>query len=160
MYDRTHNGVPYRILNVIDEYTRECLTVKVARRLTHKDVLEVLLDLFLERGVPVHIRSDNGSEFIAKKVRMFLFRLSVKPLFIEPGSPWENLSPKGRRHLGGGSLLAREIFYSLKEAQILIEMWRNHYNMVRPHSSLGYKPPEPATVVIQPSQIQQVSLTL
>ena len=90
MQDRTHNGVPFRILNVIDEYTRECLTVKVARRLTHKDVLDVLLDLFLERGVPVHIRSDNGPEFIAKKVRQFLSRLFVKPLFIEPGSPWEN----------------------------------------------------------------------
>ncbi len=88
MEDRTHNGVSFRILNVLDEYTRECLTVKTARRLTHKDVLEVLMDLFIERGVPVHIRSDNGSEFTAKKVRLFLSRLSVKPLFIEPGSPW------------------------------------------------------------------------
>ena len=90
MQDRTHNGFPLLILNVIDEYTRECLAVKVARRLTHKDVLDVLLDLFIERGVPVHIRSDNGSEFVAKKVRQFLSWLSVKPLFIEPGSPWEN----------------------------------------------------------------------
>ncbi len=90
MQHRTHNGIPFRILNVIDEYSRECLSVKVARRLTHRDVLDVLFDLFLERGVPVHIRSDNGSEFIAKKLRMFLSRLSVKPLFIEPGSPWEN----------------------------------------------------------------------
>jgi transposase InsO family protein len=88
--DRTHNGVPFRILNVLDEYTRECLTTKVARRLTHKDILEVLLDLFLERGVPVHIRSDNGAEFIAQKVRSFLSRLGVKSLLIEPGSPWEN----------------------------------------------------------------------
>jgi putative transposase len=87
MQDRTHNGVPFRILNVIDEYTRECLAAKVARRLTHKDVLEVLLDLFLERGETVHIRSDNGSEFVAQRVRSFLSRLDVKPLFIEPGSP-------------------------------------------------------------------------
>ena len=160
MQDRTHNGVPFRILNVIDEYTRECLTVKVARRLTHKDVLDVLLDLFLERGVPVHIRSDNGSEFIAKKVRKFLSRLSVKPLFIEPGSPWENGYIESFNGKMRDELLAREIFYSLKEAQVLIEMWRKHYNTVRPHSSLGYRPPAPATIVVQPSQIQQVSLTL
>ena len=160
MQDRTHNGVPFRILNVIDEYTRECLTVKVARRLTHKDVLDVLLDLFIERGIPVHIRSDNGSEFIAKKVRKFLSRLSVKPLFIESGSPWENGYIESFNGKMWDELLAREIFYSLKEAQVLIEMWRKHYNTVRPHSSLGYKPPAPATIVVQPSQIQQISLTL
>jgi transposase InsO family protein len=160
MHDRTHNGVPFRILNVIDEYSRECLIVKVVRRLTHRYVLDVLLDLFLERGVPVHIRSDNGSEFISKKVRKFLSRLSVRPLFIEPGSPWENGYIESFYGRMRDELLDREIFYSLKEAQVLIEMWRNHYNMVRPHSSLGYKPPSPATVVIQPSQFQQVSLTL
>ena len=160
MQHRTHNGVPFRILNVIDEYSRECLIVKVARRFTHKDVLDVLLDLFLERGVPVHIRSDNGSVFIAKKVRKFLSRLSVRPLFIEPGSPWENGYIESFNGKMRDELLDREIFYSLKEAQILIEMWRNHYNMVRPHSSLGYKPPAPAAVVIQPSQINQVRLTL
>ena len=160
MHDRTHNGVPFRILNVIDEYTRECLTVKVARRLTHKDVLDVLLDLFIERGVPVHIRSDNGPEFIAKKVRKFLSRLFVKPLFIEPGSPWENGYIESFNGKMRDELLSGEIFYSLKEAQVLIEMWRKHYNTVRPHSSLGYKPPAPATIAVQPSQIQQISLTL
>jgi transposase InsO family protein len=160
MQDRTHNGVPFRILNVIDEYTRECLTAKVARRLTHKDVLEVLLDLFLKRGVPVHIRSDNGSEFIAKKVRQFLSRLDVKPLFIQPGSPWENGYIESFNGKMRDELLSREIFYSLKEAQVLIEMWRKHYNTVRPHSSLGYRPPAPETFVGQPSQIQQFSLTL
>jgi putative transposase len=149
---------------VIDEYTRECLAVKVARRLTHKDVLDVLLDvlldLFLEQGVPVHIRSDNGSEFIAKKVRQFLSRLSVKPLFIEPGSPWENGYIESFNGNMRDEFLSREIFYSLKEAQVLIEMWRKHYNTVRPHSSLGYKPPAPTTVVIQPSQIQQTRLQI
>jgi transposase InsO family protein len=160
MQDRTHIGVPFRILNVIDEYTRECLTVKVARRMTHKDVLDVLLDLFLERGIPVLIRSDNGSEFIAKKVRQFLSRLSVKPLFIEPGSPWENGYIESFNGKMRDELLSGEIFYSLKEAQVLIEMWRKHYNTVRPHSSLGYRPPAPDTLVVQPSQIQQVSLTL
>ncbi len=156
MQDRTHNGVPFRILNVIDEYSWECIIVKVARRLTHKDVL----DLFLERGVPVHIRSDNGSEFIAKKVRKFLSRLSVRPLFIETDSPWENGYIESFNGKMRDELLDREIFYSLKEAQVLTEMWRNHYNMVRPHNSLRYKPPAPATVVVQHSQIQQVSLTL
>lgn len=160
MQDRTHNGVPFRILNVIDEYTRECLKVKVERRLTHKDVLEVLLDLFLERGVPVHIRSDNGSEFIAKRVRKFLSRLSVKPLYIEPGSPWENGYIESFNGKMRDELLAREIFYSLKEAQVLIEMWRKHYNTARPHSALGYRPPAPETMVGIPSQMKQFSLTL
>ena len=160
MHERTHNGVPFRILNVIDEYTRECLAAKVARRLTHKDVLEVLLDLFLERGVPVHIRSDNGSEFIAQRVRKFLSRLDVKPLFIEPGSPWENGYIESFNGKMRDELLTREIFYSLKEAKILIEMWRKHYNTVRPHSSLGYRPPAPETIVGVPSQIQQFDLTL
>jgi transposase InsO family protein len=159
MEDRTHNGVPFRILNVIDEYTRECLAAKVARRLTHKDVLEVLMDLFIARGVPVHIRSDNGSEFIAKRVRLFLSRLSVKPLFIEPGSPWENGYIESFNGKMRDELLAREIFYSLKEAQVLIEMWSKHYNTVRPHSSLGYRPPVPAAFISRPSQISQVSLT-
>jgi transposase InsO family protein len=120
----------------------------VARRLTHKDVLDVLLDLFLERGVPVHTRSDKGSEFIAKKVRKFLARLSVRPLLIEPGSPWENGYTESFNGKMRDELLDGEIFYSLKEAQVLIEMWRNHYNMVRQHSSLGAKPPAPATVVV------------
>ena len=160
MQDRTHNGVPFRILNVIDEYTRECLTARVARRLTHKDVLQVLLDLFLQRGVPVHIRSDNGSEFIAQKVRRFLSRLDVKPLFIEPGSPWENGYIESFNGKMRDELLSREIFYSLKEAQVLIEMWRKHYNTVRPHSSLGYRPPAPETIVGVTSLISPVTLTL
>jgi len=159
MHDRTHNGVPFRILNVIDEYSRECLAVKIERRLTHRDVLEVLFDLFCERGVPVHIRSDNGSEFTARRVRAWLARLSVKPLFIEPGSPWENGYIESFNGRMRDELLAREIFYSLKEAQVLIEMLRKHYNTIRPHSSLGYRPPVPSTVVVQPSQIQPVGLT-
>jgi len=146
MEDSTHNGVPFRILNVIDEYTRECLAVKVARRLTHKDVLDVLLDLFIERGVPVHIRSDNGSEFIAKKVRQFLYRLSVKPLFIEPGSPWENGYNESFNGKLRDELLNGEIFYNINEAKVVIENWRKEYNTVRPHSSLGYRPPAPEAI--------------
>lgn len=159
MQDRTHNGVPYRILNVIDEYTRECLAVKVARRLTHKDVLVVLTDLFLERGVPVHIRSDNGSEFTAKKLREYLSRLEIKPLFIEPGSPWENGYIESFNGKVRDELLAGEIFYSLKEAQVIIEQWRWHYNQIRPHSALGYKAPTPVTFLPAASHPQLVRVT-
>ena len=159
MQDRTHNGVPYRILNVIDEYTRECLAVKGARSLTHKEVLEVLTDLFLERGVPVHIRSDNGSEFTAKKIREYLSRLEVKPLFIEPGSPWENGYIESFNGKMRDELLAGEIFYSITEAQVIIEQWRWHYNQIRPHSALGYNPPTPATFIAITSQLQNAGVT-
>jgi putative transposase len=114
---------PFRIQNVIDEYTRECLAVRVGRSLTHQDVLEVLNELFCERGVPVHLRSDNSSEFTAKRVRAWLKKLEIKPLFIEPGSPWENGFVESFNGKMRDELLAREIFYSLKEAQIMIEMW-------------------------------------
>ncbi|MGB2911813.1 MAG: IS3 family transposase [Anaerolineales bacterium] len=153
MHNRTHNGNSFRILIVIDEFTRECLGVRVARRLTHQDVLEVLTDLFYERGVPFHIRLDNGSEFTAKRVRTWLAKLSVKPLFIEPGSPRENGYIESFNGKLRDELLAREIFYSVKEAQVLIEMWCKHYNTIRSHSSLGYRPPAPTTFMAQPSQI-------
>jgi putative transposase len=157
--DHTQDGNLFQILNVIDEHTRESLVVKVARSFTHKDVLEVLAQLFCERGVPVHLRSDNGSEFTAKKVRTWLNRLEVKPLFIEPGSPWENGYIESFNGKMRDELLAREIFYSLKEDQILVEMWRREYNTIRPHSSLGYRPSAPETVVFLFSQFQQVGLT-
>jgi transposase InsO family protein len=159
MHDRTHNGVPYRILNVIDEYTRECLAVKVARSLTHKDVIEVLTDLFLERGVPVHIRSDNGSEFTAMKLRQYLSRLEIKPLFIEPGSPWENGYVESFNGKMRDELLAGEIFYSITEAQVIVEQWRWHYNQIRPHSSLGYNPPTPVTFIAHASKFQLAGVT-
>ena len=159
MQDHTRDGNPFRILNVIDEYTRECLAVRVARRLTHKDVLEALTQLFCERGVPVHLRSDNGSEFTAKKVRTWLNRLEVKPLFIEPGSPWENGYIESFNGKMRDELLAREIFYSLKEAQIMIEMWRQEYNTIRPHSSLGYRPPAPAATLLESTQFQLIGLS-
>jgi putative transposase len=159
MQDRTHNGAPFRILNVIDEYSRECLAVKVARRLTHKDVLEVLTDLFLERGVPVHIRSDNGSEFTAKKLREYLSRLEVKPLFIEPGSPWENGYIESFNGKMRDELLAGEIFYSLTEAQVIIEQWRWQYNQIRPHSALDYQPPVPTAFIPATSHPQPAGVT-
>ena len=156
MEDRTHNGVKFRILNVIDEFTRECLAVRVGRSLTHQSVIEVLTKLFVERGVPVHIRSDNGSEFTANRIRAWFKRLEVRPLFIEPGSPWENGYIESFNGKMRDELLAREIFYSLKEAQILIEMWRRQYNIIRPHSALGYRPPAPAAIVVQTVQVAPV----
>jgi len=157
--DRTYNGIKFRILNVMDEFTRECLALKVDRSLTSHNVIEVLTDLFIERGVPVHIRSDNGPEFIAKRVRDWLEKLQVRPLYIEPGSPWENGYIESFNGKMRDELLNLEIFYSLKEAKVLIEMWRKHYNTVRPHSALGYRSPVPTSILVQPSQIQWVGLS-
>lgn len=157
MFERTHDGRAFRILNVIDEFTRESLAVRVERRLGHEQVQECLTQLFCERGVPVHIRSDNGSEFIANALRDWLDRLSVKPLFIEPGSPWENGYVESFNSKMRDELLNREIFYTLPEAQILIERWRNEYNHVRPHSSLGYRPPAPQAWLLPP--LVQAGLT-
>jgi len=159
MQARTHNGVPFRILNVIDEYSRECLASKVARQLIHHDVLEVLTKLFVQKGVPVHIRSDNGSEFTANRVRNWLSNLQIKPLFIEPGSPWENGYIESFNGKMRDELLNGEIFYTLKEAEILIEMWRKEYNTVRPHSSLGYRSPVPQAIMVPTTQFQLVGLT-
>jgi len=141
--ERTHDGRKFRILTIIDEASRECLALVVSRQLRHEDVLAALAELFIERGPPAHIRSDNGSEFIATAVQTWLGQIGVKTLYIAPGSPWEN----GYNESFNGSLrdelLNGEIFYSLAEARLLIEAWRRHYNTVRPHSSLGYRPPAP-----------------
>ncbi len=145
--DRTHDGRPYRMLCVIDEFTRECLAIKVERNLNSKVVLEVLADLFLIHGPPEHIRSDNGPEFIAIALREWLTRLNVKTLYIEPGSPWENGYVESFNSKLRDEFLNGEILYTLKEAQILIEWWRQHYNQLRPHSSLGYQPPAPKTIL-------------
>jgi putative transposase len=146
MADRTHDGRPFRILNILDEYTRECLASVVARRIRSQDVLLILADLFLSHGIPSHIRSDNGPEFIARKLRHWLTALQVAPLYIEPGSPWENGYCESFNGKMREQLLNGELFYTLKEAQIIIERWRIHYNTVRPHSSLGGQPPAPETL--------------
>jgi len=138
---RTHDGRAFRALTIVDEFTRECLAIDVARRITSDDVLERLAWLFVTRGVPEHIRSDNGPEFTAKVVRQWLEDVGVKTLFIEPGSPWENGYVESFNGKLRDELLNGEIFFTLSEAKILIERWRVHYNQVRPHSSLGYKPP-------------------
>lgn len=145
--DRTHDGRVIKMLTVIDEFTRECLAIDVARRLRHDDVLTCLTDLFTQHAPPDHIRSDNGSEFTAIAVREWLPRVGVKTLYIEPGSPWENGYNESFNGKLRDELLNGEIFYTLQEAQVLIERWRRHYNTVRPHSSLSYRPPAPNAIL-------------
>lgn len=145
--DRTHNGRKFRMLNVIDEFTRECLAIRIDRRLRSSDVIDVLSDLFILRGVPRHVRSDNGPEFVARAVRDWIAAVGARTAFIDPGSPWENGYCESFNSKLRDELLDGEIFYSLAEAKTVIESWRQHYNTRRPHSSLGYKPPAPAAIV-------------
>jgi len=149
--DRTADGKCIRMLTIVDEFTRECLAIDVARSLKSDDVLEQLAWLMAIRGVPEHIRSDNGAEFTAKVVRKWLKNVGVRTLFIEPGSPWENGYIESFNGKLRDELLARERFDTLKEAKVLIERWRVHYNTVRPHSSLGYRPPAPETWAAEPA---------
>jgi transposase InsO family protein len=144
---RTSDGRMFKILVIIDEYTRECLDILVCRRITSGDVLERLYWLFLVRGTPGHIRSDNGPEFTARAVREWLGRLEVKTLYIEPGSPWENGYVESFNGKLRDELLNREVFDTLLEAKAVVENWRKEYNHVRPHSSLGYRPPAPQTIL-------------
>ncbi|WP_435641766.1 IS3 family transposase [Micavibrio aeruginosavorus] len=141
--EQLKDGTKIRTLTVIDEYTRECLSLRTGYSLKADDVMDVLTDLFITRGIPDYIRSDNGSEFTAKSIRNWLPKLGVKTLYIEPGSPWEN----GYNESFNGRLrdecLNGETFHTLKEAQVILEQWRHHYNHIRPHTSLGYKPPAP-----------------
>jgi transposase InsO family protein len=141
--DQTHRGKKIRMLTIVDEYTRECLAIRVDRRLNSEDVLEQLAALFVYRGTPAYLRSDNGPEFVAKAVREWLAKVGVQTLFIEPGSPWENGFVESFNGKLRDELLNGEIFYTLKEAQVLIEWWREEYNEIRPHSALGYRPPAP-----------------
>ena len=143
---RTHDGRKFRILAIIDEASRECMALLVARRIRSADVLAILADLFVIHGLPAHIRSDNGPEFVATAVKGWLAQIGVQTLYITPGSPWENGYCESFNGSLRDELLNGEIFYSLAEAQILIEAWRRHYNTVRPHSSLGYRPPAPEAV--------------
>lgn len=145
--DRTQDGRAFRMLTVIDEYTRRCLAIVVARKLNADEVLHCLTDLFTLHGPPEHIRSDNGPEFTARAVRGWLGRVGVKTLFIEPGSPWENGYNESFNSKLRDELLNGEIFTTLYEAKVLIERWRRHYNAIRPHSSLGYRPPAPETIL-------------
>ena len=141
--DRLANGRSIRMLTVIDEYTRKCLAIRVGQTLKSDDVLDALSDLFITEGIPAYIRSDNGSEFTAKSLKDWLHTLKVKTAFIEPGSPWENGYNESFNGRLRDELLNGEVFYTLKEAQVMIEAWRRHYNHIRPHSALGYRPPAP-----------------
>ncbi len=160
--DRTADGRVYRTLNIIDEYTREALMIRVGRKLNSTDVLDALTDLFILRGSLAFIRSDNGPEFIAQKVRDWIAAVGAKTAHIEPGSPWENGYCESFKARFRDELLNGEIFYSLREAQILIEQWRVHDNTVRPHSALGYRPPAPQSIVPtvqRPTMRQQLNRT-
>jgi transposase InsO family protein len=143
IFDRTRDGRAVKVLSVIDEYTRECLALRAERSMRSEEVLEVLDDLFVRRGIPEHIRSDNGPEMTAEVVRSWLYTLEVKPLYIEPGSPWENGYVESFHGRLRDELLNGEIFDTLWEAKVLLEQWRREYNAVRPHSALGYRPPAP-----------------
>ena len=156
---RTHDGRSIRILTIIDEYSRECLAIEVGRCLRSDDVLFTLSELFTKRGVPQHIRSDNGAEFTAKAVRDWLSRIGVKTLYIEPGSPWENGHIESFNGKLRDELLNGEIFETLLEAKVLIGQWRKEYNTFRPHSSLGYLPPAPETIEVMPTVSTTLQLT-
>ena len=147
VHDRTHDNRVYRTLNIIDEFTKEALMIRVNRKLNSVDVVDALTDLFILRGTPEFIRSDNGPEFIAEKVRSWIAAVGAKTAYIEPGAPWENGYCESFNARFRDELLNGEIFYTLKEAQIVIEQWRKHYNTVRPHSALGYRPPAPESIV-------------
>ena len=148
MQDRTHEGRAYRILNIIDEITKEALVIRPGRKLNSTAVLDALTDLFILRGPPAFIRSDNGPEFVAKAVRDWIAAVGAETTYIEPGSPWENGYIESFNARFRDELLDGEIFSSIREAEILIERWRRHYNTVRPHSALGYRPPAPESIVL------------
>ena len=142
---QTHDGRKVQLMTLIDEFTRECLAIRVARRINSFGVIETMADVMLERGVPEHIRSDNGAEMTAKIVRGWFAKLGATTLYVEPGSPWENGYCESFNGKLRDECLNGEIFYSLKEASIVIEQWRKHYNTIRPHLSLNYGPPAPQT---------------
>ena len=143
MIDRTQNGKAIRMLTIIDEYTRECLAIEVKRKINSNNVIDILSQLFIEKGIPKHIRSDNGPEFIAKKLRGWLTKHKIHTLYIEPGSPWENGYIESFNGKMRDELLNAETFDTMAEAKVLIESWRAYYNTIRPHSSPGYMPPAP-----------------
>ncbi len=159
--DRTREGRKFRTLNVVDEFSRECLAIRVARKLGSTEVIDVLTDLFISRGIPAYIRSDNGPEFVATAVKAWITTLGARPAYIEPGSPWENGYVESFNGKFRDELLACEAFNTLAEAKVLIEQWRKHYNTVRPHSALGYRPPAPEVVLSrvpmhsQPRQVRR-----
>ena len=157
--DRTDDGRVIKILTLIDEYTKEALAVYPARRIRANDVIDIFADVMVERGVPEYIRSDNGPEMIAKVLRNWLARVGTKTAYIMLGSPWENGYCERFNGKLRNELLDGEIFYTLREAQVIIEQWRWHYNRIRPHSALGYRPPAPETTVVRLTTVKKISET-
>lgn len=147
VHHRTDDGRAFRTLNIPDEYSRECLAIRVKRKLNSADVIDVLTDLFIFRGVPSYIRSDVGPEFVAEAGRKWITAIGTTAAYIEPGSPWENSYIESFNARLRDELLNREIFYSLQDAQIIIEQWPKHYNTKQTHSALGYRPPAPEAIV-------------
>jgi transposase InsO family protein len=141
VFDRTESGAALKWLSIIDEFTRECLALKVARSITSEDVIDTLAELFAMRGVPKHIRSDNGPEFIARAIQQWTEQLAIEALYVEPGSPWENGYAESFHSRLRDEFLATEVFESLVAARKLTATWREDYNHHRPHSSLGYVAP-------------------
>ena len=157
--DRTDDGRVIKILTLIDEYTKEALAVYPARRIRANDVIDIFADVMVERGIPEYLRSDNGPEMIAKVLRNWLARVGTKTAYIMPGSPWENGYCESFNGKLRNELLDGEIFYTLREAQVIIEQWRWHYNRIRPHSALGYRPPAPETTVVRLTTVKKISET-
>jgi putative transposase len=145
--DTTEDGRRLKVMPIVDEYSRECLALEVARSVTAEDVLSTLSKLFMQRGEPDYIRSDNGPEFIARALRKWLAASGVKTLYIEPGAPWENAYSETFISRLRDELLNREIFANLKEAKVLAEDYRDHYNHHRPHGALGYLTPAAFTAI-------------
>ncbi|MCE7530492.1 IS3 family transposase [Polynucleobacter sp. IMCC 29146] len=159
VFIRDAYGGKIRMLTLIDEFSRKCLTIHCARKIGSIQVIEQLANAMIDNGIPEYIRSDNGPEFIAKDLRSWLSGIGVKTAYIEPGSPWENGFCESFNGTFRDNLLDGEIFYSLREAQIIVREWVKHYNHIRPHSALGYRPPAPQTkapqiILNQPSLLQ------
>lgn len=169
VFDRTDSGSTLKWLSIIDEHTRESLALKVDRSITSEDVIDTLAELFSMRGVPRHIRSDNGPEFTSQAIKDWLEQLGIETLYIEPGSPWQNGYAESFNSRFRDEFLATEEFESLAAARKLTALWRDDYNTVRPHSSLGYVAPAefatrwavsaPASAMPQPTLQQPTGMT-
>ena len=154
VFDRTTNGTPLKWLSIVDEYTRECVCLKVARGITSEDVIDTLAELFAMRGVPRHIRSDNGPEFIAQAIQRWLKQLEVEALYIEPGAPWQNGYAESFHSRLRDEFLAREEFENVLSARRLTAIWKKEYNEERPHSSLGYVTPAAFAAGLGPASVR------
>ena len=153
MHHRTDDGRAFRTLNILDDHSRECLAIRVKRKQNSTEVIDALTDLFILRGVRGYIRSDNDPEYIAEAVKGWVKAVGAKTAYIEPRSPWENGYCETFNGRIRDEMLKGKIFYSLREAQIIVERWRNHYNTKRPHNALVYHPPAPEAIVLMDQRL-------